>query len=328
MAQPMNYESMRMNARFLTDRMAYTLNIRDPYVINTLYQINYDYIWGVNDYLDDVALGYRYDDFMAVCYSRDTALERLLGRALWLTLTGYDYFYRPISFINNRWAFGIYAHDSRYNHFYYAVPTHFHTYHGGVHFHGMVAVHGGNRFGARHDWAHCTTYYHDRHGVEPPHRQGNRPGGYSGNRNDRPAYNGNGNRNDRPAYNGNGNRNDRPAYNGNGNRNDRPAYNGNGNRNDRPAYNGNSNRNDRPSNGNAVHANRNDGSRDNTYRPQHGTTYNSRPNNTVRPQGGERGRGGATSAPATRTGNGSAPSRGAGFSGGGGSRGGHEGRNR
>ena len=60
-AQPMSYYAMRENARFLTDRMAYTLGIATS-LLDDLYMINYDYICGVNDYLDDVAYGYHYDD--------------------------------------------------------------------------------------------------------------------------------------------------------------------------------------------------------------------------------------------------------------------------
>ena len=56
-AQPMSVYAMRNNARFLTDRMAYTLGLSAA-LIDDLYYINYDYICGVNDYLDAVALGY------------------------------------------------------------------------------------------------------------------------------------------------------------------------------------------------------------------------------------------------------------------------------
>ena len=46
-AQSMSIAAMRSNARFLTDRMAYTLGISDPFVIDEIYRINYDYIWGI-----------------------------------------------------------------------------------------------------------------------------------------------------------------------------------------------------------------------------------------------------------------------------------------
>ena len=92
-AQHMSIVAMQSNARFLTDRMAYTLGIHDPYLIDEIYRINYDYIWGVNEYLDDVALGYYYDDYLAVCAARDAALRNLLGVRIWNSLIGYSYFH-------------------------------------------------------------------------------------------------------------------------------------------------------------------------------------------------------------------------------------------
>ena len=141
-AQPMNYNAIRNNARFLTDRMAYTLGIGTAAIIDDLYRINYDYIYGINEYLDDIALGYRYDDYMAICAERDYALQMLLGDVLWSRLIGYDYFYRPIIFENHRWRFGIYAYDWHRDHFYFGAPRYFSGYRGG-HFFGGMRPHGG-----------------------------------------------------------------------------------------------------------------------------------------------------------------------------------------
>lgn len=139
-AHPMSYSAMRNNARFLTDRMAYTLGLSTA-LLDDLYYINYDYICGVNDYLDDVALGYYYDDYMDVLRRRDYALQRLLTSAQWAALMTYDYFYRPISFVDRAWRFALYAFDHRPNYYYYRVPRHFNSYRGGHHFHGMRPVH-------------------------------------------------------------------------------------------------------------------------------------------------------------------------------------------
>lgn len=130
-AQPMNYNAMRNNARFLTDRMAYTLGITSLDLIDDLYRINFDYIYSINDYLDDIALGYRYDDYMSICAERDFALRMLLGDLLWNRIVGYDYFYRPILFENHRWRFHIYSYDYNIHHYYCHIPTHFDHYHGG-----------------------------------------------------------------------------------------------------------------------------------------------------------------------------------------------------
>ena len=139
-AQSMSIGAVRSNARFLTDRMAYTLGINDPYLIDEIYRINYDYIWGVNSYLDDVALGYYYDDYMTVCAARDMALRTLLGPAVWNRLLGISYFHRPIVFANRGWHFSIYDYD-RYGrrHFFYNPPRPFgNGYAGGHFFRGMA----------------------------------------------------------------------------------------------------------------------------------------------------------------------------------------------
>lgn len=138
-AQPMSVYAMRNNARFLTDRMAYTLGLSAS-LLEDLYYINYDYICGVNDYLDLVAYGYRYDDYMEIVYARDYALRRLLNERQWARLMTYDYFYRPISFSDRRWSFSIYLHDRRMDHFFYRAPRRFDDYRGGRFFGGMRRV--------------------------------------------------------------------------------------------------------------------------------------------------------------------------------------------
>ena len=203
-AQPMSYYAMRNNARFLTDRMAYTLGLSAA-LIDDLYLINYDYIWGVNDYLDDVALGYYYDDYMAVCAARDAALRNLLGVSIWNRLLGYNYFYRPIVFANRGWHFSIYDYD-RYGarHFFYSAPRPIaRGYAGGHFFHGM-APRGGRvvapapvavpRGGAP------APGMNNRGGMTPDMNRGNYNGGYNGN------YNNQANRNNHMTPNQNMNR--------------------------------------------------------------------------------------------------------------------------
>lgn len=179
-AQPMSYMSMCNNARFITDRMAYTLGITAIDLIDDLFRINFDYICGVNDYLDDVAMGYRYNDYMAVCYERDRAIQRLLGMTLWNRVMTYDYFYRPIVFNDCRWSFGIYVHDSNIHHFYHHVPRYYNTYHGGHYFAGMRPYPGGGR-GPRGVIPSRRDYHHPGFN-QPAHRDGgvaHRDGGNS-----------------------------------------------------------------------------------------------------------------------------------------------------
>ncbi len=231
-AQRMNYEAMRSNARFLTDRMAYELGIRSMSMIDDLYRINFDYIYGVNEYLDEIALGYYYDDYMEICARRDYAIRRLIGDLMWERLIRYDYFYRPITFVNRRWHFSIYDHDHYgMHHFFYNPPRHYNRrYEGGHYFHGM-----------RPQGGHVISGHAgvpNRHGADMMHGQpqgGMRPqGGMNGNRP-------NGNMNERPHGGMDGNR-------PNGNMNERPNSGMNGNRpqggvsNDHPQGGMNNNR--------------------------------------------------------------------------------------
>lgn len=216
-AQRMSYEAISNNARFLTDRMAYELGVRSMSIIDDLYRINFDYIYGVNEYLDEIALGYYYDDYMDICTRRDYALRRLLGDIMWNRLIGYDYFYRPIVFSNRRWHFGIYDYDRwGTHHYFYNPPRHYHNhYAGGHYFSGMrpagghvISGHGNHGYGAP---------VPDRHGAD---MHNGRPQG--GVHNDRPqggmnnGHNQGGVHNDRPqggmnnGHNQGGVHNDRP----------------------------------------------------------------------------------------------------------------------
>ena len=232
-AQRMSIVAMQNNAMFLTDRMAYTLGIRDPYLIDEIYRINYDYIWGVNDYLDDVALGYYYDDYMEVCAARDVALRNLLGYNIWNRLIGYTYFYRPIVFANHGWRFSIYDYD-RYGHrhYYYSAPRPIaRGYAGGHYFRGMPPRAGRPAGPAphRHPGAGPAPHVgrggapapHVNHGAAPDmNRGGSRPDVNRGN-NNRPDVNRGGN--NRPDTNRGGatdvnhGNNNRPDMNRSGN---------------------------------------------------------------------------------------------------------------
>lgn len=223
-AQPMNYNAIRNNARFLTDRMAYTLGINNPVLIDDIYRINFDYIYGVNEYLDDVALGYRYDDYMMICEERDYALRMLLGDVLWSKIIGYDYFYRPIMFENHRWRFGIYLHDWDRTRFYFSAPRYYDGGYRGGHFFGGMRPHRGiaDRGPGMANWG-------PRQAT--PNRGGHSNGGYRGDVNrGNGGHNGNHNGGNNGYQNGGNN-----GYHGGGNNNGN--YNGgyqnnNGNRGD------------------------------------------------------------------------------------------------
>jgi len=202
-AQPMNYNAMRNNARFLTDRMAYNLGITSGAIIDDIYRINFDYICGINEYLDDVALGYYTSEYKELCIERDRALQYLLGEAIWNRLMGYDYFYRPVIFENHRWRFGIYSHDMRMSFFYRSEPNYFHDYRGGHFFGGMdrkgiqprsernrnfnsrtMGINDRSAMSERRDDTHGTRYNYDRRDNNVNMRNDNDRRDYNYNRNE------------------------------------------------------------------------------------------------------------------------------------------------
>ena len=242
-AQPMSYYAMRDNARFLTDRMAYTLGLTER-LIDDLYMINYDYIYAVNDYLDDIAYGYHYDDYMAILAARDAAIRLLLTPYQWSRFISYDYFYRPIFFQNARWWFGVYDYYPRSTYFYFGVPRHYANYHGGHFFAGMRPARGhvgpGHGFGPHAgrigDGFRGNDHYHNgNHGRVggnnrgyhfDNNRGGNRGGGIT--HNDR-NHSGNHNNGGNPNIGHNGNNGGYSgSYNGGNNGNVRGDHNSGG----------------------------------------------------------------------------------------------------
>lgn len=128
----MSMSKMRQNARFLTDRMAYELNL-SPMQYDDVYEVNYDFIDNVRYIMDDVVRGYgyaveRYYEFLDY---RNDDLRWILSSSQYRRFMGVDYFYRPIYTTSRNWLFRIYQVYRDVNHFYYAKPHHYKTYKGG-----------------------------------------------------------------------------------------------------------------------------------------------------------------------------------------------------
>ena len=198
-ANAMSYEQARREALFLTDKMAYELNLSDSQY-DAAYEINLDYLMGVTS-VDDV-----YGTYWT---RRNLDISYILLDWQWNAFCTASYFYRPLYWSAGCWHFGIYARYPHRSYYYFHRPTVYVSYRGG---HSWRA-NGGH------------SYYHSRrnHFHTPVHNAGMRDRwdrGEIGNRNHGRLEN---NRNDR--YNNGNNRNDR--YNNGNNRNDR--YN-NGNR--------------------------------------------------------------------------------------------------
>lgn len=127
----MSNSKVRKETRFLTDKMAYELNLSTGQY-NDVYEINYDFIAGVRYVMDDVLRGYewalnRYYDYLDM---RNDDLRWVLSSRQYNRFMRADYFYRPIYASGNRWHFRIYITYANRNHFYYPRPHHYHTYAG------------------------------------------------------------------------------------------------------------------------------------------------------------------------------------------------------
>jgi len=119
-ANAMSYSRARSEALYLTDKMAYELNLTDDQY-NAAYEINLDYLMCMN------VSG---DIFGIYWTRRNTELSYVLTPAQYSVFLATEYFYRPISWVNNRFYFGIYSRYPR-NKFFRPAPRVYATYRGG-----------------------------------------------------------------------------------------------------------------------------------------------------------------------------------------------------
>lgn len=120
-AAAMSYDQARQQALFLTDKMAYELNLTDDQY-NAAYEINLDYLMSVNTYDDLYGAYWRY---------RNTDLSYVLLDWQYRAYVAASYFYRPLYFSDGFWHFGIYARYPHRDYFYFYRPTVYVSYHGG-----------------------------------------------------------------------------------------------------------------------------------------------------------------------------------------------------
>ena len=127
-ASAMSYEQARNEALFLTDKMAYELNLTDAQY-EAAYEINLDYLMGVTS-VDDV--------FGIYWERRNLDLSYILYSWQWEAFRAASYFYRPLYWEAGYWHFGIYLRYPRRDYFYFGRPHFYATYRGGHawHLHG------------------------------------------------------------------------------------------------------------------------------------------------------------------------------------------------
>lgn len=117
----MSYEQARNQALFLTDKMAYELNLTDQQY-EAAYEINLDYLMRIDD-ADDL-----YGPYWR---QRNLDLSYILLDWQYRAYVDAAYFYRPLYWNGGYWHFGIYARYPHRDFFYFGCPNFVWTYSGG-----------------------------------------------------------------------------------------------------------------------------------------------------------------------------------------------------
>lgn len=119
-ASAMSYEQARQQALFLTDKMAYELNLTDDQY-EAAYEVNLDYLMGINTY----------DDLYGVYWrQRNLDLSYILLDWQYRAFCDATYFYRPLYWDGGYWHFGIYARYPRRDYFFFGRPHFYVSYRG------------------------------------------------------------------------------------------------------------------------------------------------------------------------------------------------------
>ena len=217
---------IRVHARFLTDRMAFELNL-NQYQYDDLYEVNFDFLCGIDPYINDLAYSrtvaldayYRYLD------ERNDDLRWILSSAEYLRFMAIDYFFRPIYAVNHCCYLRVYQIYPNRTFFYFGRPRHYLTYRG-----GHSRLHCGGRsyyrehFSRRYTHAVYGGAFRTRpdfrkHDFGPGARPGVRPGGPPATKPGGPGYHFTpvnpkpGNRPGRPETNRPGSHPDKPEAN-------------------------------------------------------------------------------------------------------------------
>lgn len=114
------YDEARRQALFLSDKMAYELGLTDAQY-EAVYEINLDYLLNMQG--ESSLYGSYWN-------RRNADLSYVLSLSQYNYFINEDYFYRPVYWYNNGYAFGVYdRYDT--NRYYRGRPEHYWTYKGG-----------------------------------------------------------------------------------------------------------------------------------------------------------------------------------------------------
>ena len=137
----MGYEQARDRALFLTDKMAYELNLNDEQY-EAAYEVNLDYLMSISTY----------DDLYGTYWTRrNMDLSYILFDWQYNAFCSAAYFYRPLIWTDGVWRFSIYARYPNRTYFYFGRPAFYATYYGGHSWHrnGGRSWYHGRTFGPR-----------------------------------------------------------------------------------------------------------------------------------------------------------------------------------
>ena len=137
----MSYEQARDRALFLTDKMAYELNLNDEQY-EAAYEVNLDYLMSISTY----------DDLYGTYWTRrNMDLSYILFDWQYNAFCSAAYFYRPFIWTNGVWRFSIYVRYPNRTYFYFGRPAFYATYYGGHSWHrnGGRSWYHGRTFGPR-----------------------------------------------------------------------------------------------------------------------------------------------------------------------------------
>ena len=115
-ANAMSYNAAKNEALFLSDKMAYELNLTAAQY-EAVYEINLDYLMSLNGHGD--VFGIWWD-------RRNADLRYVLNSWQYDKYVALSHFYRPVAWKAGSWTFAVYSHYNR-GHFYNDRPTVFVT---------------------------------------------------------------------------------------------------------------------------------------------------------------------------------------------------------
>ncbi len=173
-ANAMSYNAARNEALFLSDKMAYELELTEAQY-DAVYEINLDYLLSLDEH----------GDIFGIWWERRNAdLRYVLTSWQYDLFMSHEYFYRPVAWVSGAWRFAVYTFYDRAR-FYFPRPRVYVSYRGG-NSHRDSRFYANRHFGTptlRH--GHHTTYRYDRssahHGRITTHHRNDHTSVHHGN---------------------------------------------------------------------------------------------------------------------------------------------------